>query len=117
MKLLDEYFKLQNEIYEYFGYKEDWKVIPLSDFREYLWNIDGDEIYYGECLEDIYSGNGYSAEIYTQRFLPKFVYEGEEFTMICLDTHCDGNKFLGVFTNSKKTDLDYDLMNAEEDDD
>lgn len=31
MKLLNEYFKLQKEIYDYFGYKEDWVVIPIDD--------------------------------------------------------------------------------------
>ena len=35
MKLLDQYFKLQKEIYDYFGYKEDWVVIPLYDNREF----------------------------------------------------------------------------------
>lgn len=30
MKQLDEYFKLQKEIYDYFGYKEDWVVIPIE---------------------------------------------------------------------------------------
>jgi hypothetical protein len=35
MKLLTQYFALQKQIYEYFGYTEDWKTIPLDDSTEY----------------------------------------------------------------------------------
>ena len=46
-------------------------------------------------------GNFYTEEIYKQRFLPKWVYLGKDFTMICCDTQVDGNKFLRVFDNAK----------------
>jgi hypothetical protein len=46
--------------------------------------------------------DGYAAEIYTQRFLPKWVYRGAEYTMVCVDTRTDGNKFLMVFDNKKE---------------
>ena len=39
MKLLDDYFKLQKEVYDYFGYVEDWVVIPLEDGTEYFWKL------------------------------------------------------------------------------
>jgi len=105
MKLLKEYFTLQNKIYKYFGYVEDWVKIPLNDLTEYLWIINEHEgfIRYAETEEKLYSdGDYYEDEIYTQRFLPKWVYYGKEFTMVCADTHTDGNKFLHVFDNSKK---------------
>ena len=47
-------------------------------------------------------GDYYQNEIYTQRFLPKWVYRGKEYTMICVDTRTDGNTFLQVFDNSKE---------------
>ena len=109
MKLLDQYFKLQKEIYDYFGYNEDWVVIPLDDNRGYYWYLTGeghgDEVKYAADKINLFDGtedDGYSSEIYTQRFLPKWVYRGEEFTMVCIDTHTDGNKFLAVFDNSKE---------------
>ena len=105
MKLLDEYFKLQKQIYEYFGYKEDWVVIPIDDCTEYYWKLFGEgpgEVYFGDTIEDIKGENGYSNEIYTQRFLPKWVYRGEEYTMIVVDTNVDGNKFLQIFDNKKE---------------
>ena len=43
MKLLQDYFKLQKEIYDYFGYKEDWVVIPLDDQTDQEWFIKGTE--------------------------------------------------------------------------
>ena len=106
MQKLDEYFKLQNEIYEYFGYKEDWVVIPIDDAREYYWWTDGDiEVKFAkdkQYLFDDTEDDGYSNEIYHQRFLPKYIYRGKDYTMICVDTHTDGNKFLQIFDNKKE---------------
>jgi hypothetical protein len=106
MELIDQYFKTQKEIYDYFGYTEDWVTIPLSDNRHYYWQLTGegpgDEVLYADTLADLEdgdAGNYYSAEIYTQRFLPKWVYRGEEYTMVSGDTHCDGNRYLMVFSN------------------
>ncbi len=113
MKLLDQYFELQNKIYEYFGYREDWVSIPIDDCRKYYWTINGTErngeVVFAEgttadeALKKIEGeGEYYSNIIYTQRFLPKWVYRGENFTMICVDTQTDGNKFLSIFDNAKE---------------
>lgn len=110
MKLLDQYFELQQELYEYFGYKEDWVVIPLDDGREYYWTLFEDEDGSGfvnfadtvEKLQDRDAGEYYQYSIYQQRFLPKWVYRGEKYTMISVNTHVDGNKFLQIFDNAKE---------------
>jgi hypothetical protein len=109
MKLLNEYFDTQKKIFDYFGYKEDWVTIPLKDLTDYYWTLCQDSdghgcVKSGGTKEDLLKQDGdyYEDEIYTQRFLPKWVYRGEEYTMICIDTHCDGNKYLSVFDNSKE---------------
>lgn len=110
MKLLDEYNSVRQAIFDYFGYKEDWVVLPLDDARDFFWQLDqsesgGGEVRYAftrEDLLDIAAGNYYDSSIYTQQFLPKWVYRGPEFTMIVVDTHTDGNKFLQIFDNSKE---------------
>lgn len=105
MKLLDEYLKLQQEIYEYFGYVEQWRVIPIDDRRECYWWLNGDEeVIYADRLEDFDEsvGNYYSDEIYTQRHHSKWVYRGKDYTMIMVDTNTDGNKFLAIYDNNKE---------------
>jgi len=126
LKLLDDYLELQKQIYNYFGYKEDWVVIPIDDRRNYYWTISYNlkniknrynwGIYYCESkkiMKDLVdcdfewernniSGSFYSDEIYTQRFLKKWAYRGKDFTMICVDTHTDGNKFLAIYSNEKE---------------
>ena len=111
MELLTKYFDLQKQIYEYFGYVEDWRAIPLDDKTDAHWMLSQDATGSGwvawsekplsadvvEAGEEIYS-----AEIYTQRFLPKWVYRADEYTMVCADTRTDGNKFLMVFANDKE---------------
>ena len=109
MEILDQYFSLQRQIYEYFGYAEDWMVIPLEDNREFYWHITGeghgDSVAFAEEKADLADqdmGNYYSSNIYTQRFLPKWVYRGEKYTMICTDSGVDGNRFLSVFDNERE---------------
>jgi len=115
MEILDQYFKLQKEIYDYFGYVEDWVVIPLDDERGSWWFLeqgaDGKGFVYHwrdrEAVGTFTDSGGYKSVIYTQRFLPRWVYRGAEYTMICIDTQTDGNKFLTVFSNDRElTDPD-----------
>ena len=110
-EMLKAYFELQEKIHDFFGYKEDWKVIPLEDRTEMYWHcISKDEksrgrvLYSNEPLtpEIIENGNHYEDIIYTQRFLPRFVYRTEKYTMISVDTQTDGNCFLAIFDNSKE---------------
>lgn len=108
MKLLEDYFKLQKEIYDYFGYKEDWVVIPIDDGTDYFWRLKQEkngsgEVQFADNKENIDENDStYSSRIYTQRFLKKWVYRGKDFTMICVDTQTDGNKFLQIFDNKKE---------------
>lgn len=108
MQLLNDYNQKRQELFDYFGYVEDWVAIPVDDATMYYWRLTGegrgDEVYFADTLEelDLESGNFYSNEIYTQRFLPKWVYRGADYTMIVVDTHTDGNKFLQIFDNAKE---------------
>lgn len=106
---ITEYFELAKQIHEAFGYQEDWVTIPMRDVREYYWHLtgegSGDSVRSAdtkEALEDEEAGEYYEDEIYTQRFLSKYVYRTDEFTMICVDTNTDGNKFLQIFDNAKE---------------
>jgi len=111
MKQLDKFNNIKQEIFDYFGYVEDWVKIPIDDAREYYWQLNenehgGGEVTFAEKIEEMNeeteTGDYYVNEIYTQRFLKKWVYRGKDFTMICVDTHTDGNKFLQIFDNSKE---------------
>lgn len=118
--MVNAYFELQEAIYKYFGYKEDWVVIPLENHLNDYWLLTGEGP--GHCMwcrspitpELIEAGNEiYSGPIYTQRFLPKWVYRTELFTMISVNTQTDGNRFLMIFDNSKEC-TDKDLINIYE---
>lgn len=103
--IIDDYFKLQQKIYDHFGYVEDWVVIPIDDRRAYYWCMDDTEVTYAETIEKLMDEDAadyYSDEVYHQRFLPRSVYEAEDMTMIVVDTHTDGNKFLAIYDNAKR---------------
>jgi len=99
----------EKEIHKFFGYVEDWVAIPLDDRRDMFWKLNGGEghgatVLYNEDRDAVLNETGehYESAIYTQRFLPKWVYRADGYTLICLDTQCDGNKFLSIFDNSKE---------------
>lgn len=108
MELLNKYNDLEKQLHKYFGYVEDWVVIPMTDETENFWKLDQNEdgsgeIIYAETMDQMNSdGDYYSGSIYTQRFLSKYVYRGEDYTMVAVDTHVDGNKFLMIFDNKKE---------------
>jgi len=116
--LLNKFFGIQQLLFDYFGYVEDYVKIPLRDDTDAHWllleNKHGGghvwyapeeltlELFLGKNLDRKDVGTFYGDSIYTQRFLPKWVYRGKDFTMICVDTHTDGNKFLAIFANAKE---------------
>jgi hypothetical protein len=83
-------------------------VLPFQDCTEYYWRLEeegrGGEVKFAESFKQLTDDEAdfYSDEIYTNRHLDKWVYRGEEYTMILVDTHTDGNQFLSVFDNSKE---------------
>lgn len=46
MKAIDDYFKGRQDIFNYFGYVEDWLDRPIEDSRGYFWRVDGNNITY-----------------------------------------------------------------------
>lgn len=106
MKKLEQYFKLQQEIYDYFGYHEDWCIIPMDDCTRFYWRLTGTgpgTVQFAETIEQLESEGDYCEnEIWTQRFLPKWVYRGKDYTMVVVDPHTDGNHFLQIFDNEKE---------------
>lgn len=104
MNIIDNYFTQLQEVYEYFGFKEDWVIYPLEDYREHHWRIvDDEEVLFGDKNDVIHeTGNHYSHMIYKQRFYKQWVYRGKDYTMIFVDTMMDGNKFFGIFDNAKE---------------
>lgn len=122
-RLVEDYFALQKELHEAFGYVKDYVVIPLDDRREMHWMIVDrgcavaptqdatGEGYNSMCVwssepfteESIMAGEKiYSGPIYTQRFLAKWVYRANRHAMVAVDTRTDGNKLLMIFDEDKE---------------
>lgn len=107
MKILNDYFKIQEEIFNYFGYVENYRILPIENSIEFFWKIIGGEAHGGEVRfseDETFEDDNklYSNTIYTQRFLPKWVYRGKDYTMIVVDTHTEGNQYLQIFSNDKE---------------
>ena len=108
MKLLDDQIAATEAVHEYFGYQEDWVVIPLADGRNYYWYLTGegrgDRVCYADTEEELagQTGNYYEEDIFAQCHLEKWVYRQPDYTMVVTDPNTDGNHFLTVFDNAKE---------------
>ena len=107
MEMLDRYNALRAEVFAYFKYVENWRVLPLDDARAYFWKLEGEgpgTVKFADTEEELANEEGqyYENEIFTQRHLSKWVYRGADFTLVAVDTHTDGNKFLQVFANANE---------------
>jgi hypothetical protein len=112
MKELDDFLDAKEKVFKYFEYKESHRVVPIVDFRKYYWAIidneaQGEIVFHEEELteERLSDEDYYTAEIYTQRFLKKWVYRKNLYTMIYVDIQIDDNKFLAIFSNKKEKKL------------
>lgn len=111
MQLLKDYFNIQNLIYEYFDYNEACTVFPIEDSTRYYWALYGEgpgSVMFADTEAELHAatGNFYIDEIYTYRHYSKWVYRGEMYTMVLVDTQTDGNKFLRIFDNANEQDFE-----------
>lgn len=103
MKLIEEYEKTKQAIYDHVGFEEDWVVCPIDDCTNMFWSVTENGVKFADTKKDYNSdGDYYLDEIYTQRFYKKWIYEGKDFTMIFCDPHVDGMTWFRIFDNSKR---------------
>lgn len=110
-QVIDLHALCRAAIFKHVGYVEDWVVLPFDDQRTCFWRVTGEgpnaEVFWAKAEAELLTRGGscYSGELYTQRFLPKWVYRGSAVTMVLVDTHTDGNRFLMLFDNTKERSL------------
>jgi len=106
INLMKNFEDAKQALYDHVGFVEDWVVYAIDDRTRYFWKIKNTsrDVGYSETIEELKSEEGeyFEDEIYTQRFYDKHVFRGEKYTMIFVDTHCDGNKFFAFFLNDKE---------------
>ncbi len=123
MKLINDYFDLQEQIYRYFSYEHSWLGIPFDkqsyrDTLNYYWHLSDDTangVYFCRSKEELGEviANGadfgevsgcHRREIYTRRGIPKWVFAGEDYTMICVYSDFENRilPFLQIFDNNRR---------------
>lgn len=106
MKLLDDYFKLQKQIFNHFGYVEDWRRFPIENHTDETWMLFEYSVAYAgvpwepEMIEK--GEQHYKGVIYTYRHLKQHVFRAKDETMVLVDTQTDGNIVLMVFSNANE---------------
>lgn len=103
--LLNRYQEIEQQIYNYFGYEEEWRKMPLDDCTEYFWCFDGNgNVHYCEAknktlAKEIIKKGEHS---YSDKIRKNIIHIKCDLTLICLNTNCDFNVFLSIFDNSKE---------------
>lgn len=103
MKLINDYKDALKNIYEHVGFVQDWVVFPIDDCTDKYWSVNDENCIYADSKEQFESeGDYYQDEICKQRFYDKWVYEGEQITMVICNPLVDGVRWFRVFDNSKR---------------
>ena len=104
MKIIKDYTKAIQAIYDHVGFVEDWVICPIDDCTEMFWSVEGQTVKYAKSKKEFLNEDGayYEDELYTQRFYDKWVYEGKLFTMVFCDPNVDGVKWFRLFDNNKR---------------
>jgi hypothetical protein len=98
-QLLDTLAQTEKAIHQYFGYEEDWKVLPIQDYTSFYWYIEGESVYYGDTPQEALLAD----VCYIDSILYGHdIHRKDDFTMIPVDTQTDGNQFLSIFDNTKE---------------
>lgn len=110
-KVLDDYFAIRENVFEYFGYKERARAYPIDDMRDVYWSRDDTHIYWSykkehqqQCLKQFHDyQNIPDDDAYSDVLLegPWISIDGK-YTLFLEDTQTDGNVFLRIFDNAKK---------------
>lgn len=104
--LLENYFDTKKAIFEYFNYEEDWQAFPIDDCTGHYWMRENNTLIYSDekFLIDIEDQDIEDQDIEDQKFVNAIIsiHPGKDYTMILLDTQCDGNIFLSIFDNKKE---------------
>ena len=105
---LNGYFSLHREIQDYFGYKEDWEVLPLSDERDMYWMlVEGKSpfvVYSTEPLTvDAINDIGICIQfVYGCHRTRRTAYRRDDLVAVPLGPDIDGNRFLMIFDAAKE---------------
>ena len=115
--LVDNFANALQALFDHCGYVEDWVVFPVIDCRKHYWRVDASERQWCQhspkrealvaAIEERTDGpmafpekhgqHFYSSEIYTQRFLSKWVFRGAEFVLVLENPRVDGNRWLACY--------------------
>ena len=105
VNMLDKYFELEKEIYDYFGYDQGWRMLQLSDETESFWTVANDDrhdhVCFGSAAPDDEAEWMYSLSADWGVAENRWVYRGEDYTMLVLDTQ-QRSKVLVIFDNKKE---------------
>lgn len=108
MDTIEQYFEGKQKLFEEFGYEPGYTSLEVEDYRGVYWNLSNVQVEYAKSLDILEkkSGDYYVSTVYRGRHIKQPVCRTAKYTMIALDTQCDGNKVLGIFDNSREGLLD-----------
>lgn len=90
MKLLKKYFKIIQDIYDYFDYSGGEKIYPIEDYTDFYWDRNKNNVRY-RCDGDI--------DFICDEFL--FEYFGDDYTMFLINDSLNVDNCLIIFDNKK----------------
>lgn len=112
-ELLSRYNELESQILNYFGYQQEWTMLPLDDMTMMSWMLVTNRVIWSDkplTVEIIKDGEIYDAFAFAAfNMVQRWVWEKEDYTLLRVDTRSDNNYLLMVFDNSRRV-IDPELV-------
>jgi len=109
-EILNGFFNLRRDIKHYFGYEDDWEMLPLDDERDMYWMlVEGKSpfVVYSEAPltpKTISEGEFCFGPVFDHRKTRRTAYRRDDLVAVPVDTQTDGNKFLMIFDTAKEVE-------------
>lgn len=97
--IIDNFNKSQEDLFNYFGIRQGWKVYSISDDRKYVWRIDDNLVLFADSKYELETESG---NVFSNEIINKQIYRKEKYTAILSDPRSDGNQWYSIFDNSKE---------------
>lgn len=103
MKLLEDYFKALENLFNYFGYDTKQLAVNshyIEDCQKHYWYVEDETVYFASSKDEL---NKQCDDYYEEPI--SNVYRGAEYSLILINSGRDIG--LCVFENSKETEPDW----------
>lgn len=115
MELLAQYFQIQQQLFDYFGYRLETRILSLQDRTSHYWLLDcpfekrGQVFFFSEPITEFVKSAENHSSLFQPDTLEQWVYPGQDYTLIVTGQR-DLSYKGSIFANAKEVTSTPELL-------